>query len=186
MNGLMLDISVMLGLIGRLYYTRPARSFYERLIAEHVFAEMPAQLDNEDFKAGCAFLSRCGEDYEVVDEDYNRLFLGVGVPKAPPWQSMHGPEPLMWQPSVLAVREWYKKYGLQIERKYKEPDDHIGLMLIFAGYLAETAEKKDLDAYCAEQLQTWVPGWCDLVIENARTDFFKGLALVTKGILKSL
>jgi TorA maturation chaperone TorD len=190
------ELSVMLGLAGKIFYLRPERAFYEQLFSENVFTEMPAEFDNEDFKSGCALLNKCSrtpEDFDAVDDDYNRLFLGISVPKAPPWQSMHGPEPLMWQPSVLKVREWYKKYDLQIERKYKEPDDHIGFMLIFAGFLADTAEKsddaavmKDFDDYCNEQLLNWVPKWCDLVIQNAKTDFFKGMALLTKGILQSL
>jgi TorA maturation chaperone TorD len=186
-NGTLKEVSIMLGLIGKIFYMRPERAFYEQLFSENVFTEMPADIDNDDFKAGCALLNKCTpEDFDAVDDDYNRLFLGVSVPKAPPWQSMHGPEPLMWQPSVLKVREWYKKYNLQIERKYKEPDDHIGLMLIFAGYLADAADMKDFDEYCAEQLLNWAPKWCDLVIQNAGTDFFKGLALLTKGILLSL
>jgi TorA maturation chaperone TorD len=190
------ELSVMLGLIGKIFYRRPERAFYEQLFSENVFNEMPAELDNDNFKSGCVLLNKCNtmpENFDSVDNDYNYLFLGISVPKAPPWQSMHGPEPLMWQPSVLKVREWYKKYNLQIERKYKEPDDHVGLMLIFAAYLADMAEKngdaaiiKDFNDYCHSQILNWVPKWCDLVTQNAKTDFFKGMALLTKGILQFL
>ena len=35
-------------------------------------------------------------------------------------------------------------------------------------------------------LGAWALKWCDLVKENARTDFYKGLAYLTRGALSEL
>ncbi len=191
------EVSVMLSLIGTVFYNYPERAFYERLFSENVFAEIPAELDNDDFQSGCALLNKCNaspEDFGTVETDYMRLFVMGDKFTAPPWQSIYlSPDKLMFQPSTLKVREWYKKYNIMAKCQYNEPDDHAGLMLIFAAHLAETAENnsdaavmKDFNDYCSEQILNWIPSWCNLIVQHAKTDFFKGLAILTKGILQAL
>jgi TorA maturation chaperone TorD len=189
-------LSVMFGLLGKVFYEYPNRSFYEGLHSEAVFAEMPVELDNDDFRAAQALLASWDAaplDFAAIEADYMRLFILGDKFTAPPYQSIYlSIDKLMFQPSTLKVREWYKKYDLMAERQYSEPDDHVGLMLRFAGYLADKAEngddaaKADLDSFCTEQMLNWVPKWCDLVTEHAKTDFFKGIAQLTKGLLQVL
>jgi len=186
----------MLGLIGKIIYDYPERGFYEQLFSEGVFREMPLELDNDDFRIGRALLCTYCEsplDLGSLESDYTQLFI-LGKPATSLWQSAFvSPEHMLFQPSTLKSREWYKKYDLQLKRLYTEPDDHVGLMLIFAGFLADKAVKtedpdvlNDFENFCSEQILSWAPQWCDQVVLAARTDFYKGLALLAKGVLKSL
>ena len=190
------ELSVTLGLIGKLFYDYPESGFYGQLFSEAVFTELPINLDDEDFRAGSQLLGKWNaspDDLSSMESDFTQLFI-LGKAATSPWQSAFtNPEHMLFQESTLKVREWYKKHDLKLERQYTEPDDHVGLMLIFAGFLADKAEEtgdegvlKDFEDFCSEQLLSWVPQWCDQVTLYAKTDFFKGLALLTKGILKSL
>jgi len=74
------------------------------------------------------------------------------------------------------------------------------LQMLFISYLAKLAlqafEEQDeekfeglLEAqtqFLSEHLLKWGPYWCNLVSEHAQTDFYKGLALLTRGALFAL
>jgi TorA maturation chaperone TorD len=86
---------------------------------------------------------------------------------------------------------------LQTERFNREPDDHIGLELIFVAHLAtmalnsmelndQSAAEKYLQAqreFLFEHLLRWGPAWARLVNKHAETDFYRGLAHLTYGAL---
>ena len=93
-----------------------------------------------------------------------------------------------------------RRFGLEAENLHKEPDDHIGLQMSFISYLAKLAlqalEEQDKDGFeklldaqhdfLSEHLLRWGPYWCNLVSEHTQTDFYKGLALLTRGALFTL
>jgi TorA maturation chaperone TorD len=106
----------------------------------------------------------------------------------------------VFQAQTLQVRNWYLRYGLEIENLHKEPDDHIGLELAFLAHLAQRGlhaiEQNDPgifeDAmaaqrgFLAEHLLKWAPIWCSLVLEHAQTEFYRGMALLVRGVLTEL
>ena len=58
-----------------------------------------------------AFLEACPEhspvDMEVLEQDYLRLFVGLGTPMAPPWESTWADDArLLFQRQTLDVRYW--------------------------------------------------------------------------------
>ncbi|MFR5093067.1 MAG: molecular chaperone [Adlercreutzia equolifaciens] len=60
-----------------------------------------------------------------------RLFVGLGTPEASCQESFYvEPNSHMFGKNVIAVREAYRRHGLEIERLHREPD-HLGLMLGF-------------------------------------------------------
>ena len=111
-----------------------------------------------------------------------------------------GEDRLTFQAETLQVRAWYRQFGLQAVKLYAEPDDHVALELAFMAHLAQLALAAQAQgdqarlagllaaerAFLAEHPQRWVPGWAGQVIEQARTDFYRGLAYLTVGVLAEL
>ncbi len=107
---------------------------------------------------------------------------------------------MVFQIQTLQVREWFRRFGVETEKLHQEPDDHIGLELTFISHLAmlglKALQEKDdsrfeqiLTAqrqFIAEHLLRWAPSWCNLVEEKAKTDFYRGLAMLVHGTLLSL
>jgi anaerobic sulfite reductase subunit A len=83
---------------------------------------------------------------------------------------------------------------------HSEPDDHAGLEMAFLAHLAQlglTALEQGDEARLAETLEAqreflsahpwrWMPVWCDQVVAQAHTDFYRGVARLTRGALTEL
>ncbi len=194
-------------LLGRALYGEPDRVWLQSLAADDIFAEAPLGNDQPDVQAGLQLLQEWtmrnrealnDEAFAALAADYTRLFQGPGKVLAPPWESVHSSEERMtFQQQTLDVRNWYRRFGLQAIRLYQEPDDHIGLELIFVSHLAqrglqalaqnEAAAFEELIAaqrdFLTEHLLNWAALWSKSVHTQAGTDFFRGIALLTKGVL---
>lgn len=201
---------LLLGLLGKAYYEEPQREWLEGLILEGVFAESPFGSEQPEVVHGLEILQQWSQahssgiseaDFMELKQDYTRLFIGVGFMSTAPWESVYfNRERMVFQEQTIQVRNWYLRFGLQAEKLNKEPDDHIGLELLFIAHLASLAlqaieqnESKSIDElqqaqreFLSEHLLRWGPGWCKLVIEHASTDFYRGLAHLTQGALFAL
>ncbi len=201
---------LLMGVLSKTTQSNPEKEWLQSLINEDIFSESPLESKHPDLEAGLHILQAWAQknvngisDENLTDlkADYVRLFLGLPKPIAPPWESVYFNEDRMiFQQQTLQVREWYRRYGLEAEKLYKEPDDHVGLELSFLAYLA-TKGIKALDEqdnprfeevlnaqrdFLAKHLGAWGLTWCGLVEKNARTDFYKGLAYLTRGALSEL
>jgi len=184
--------ALLLGLLSRVIYQYPDRSWIQSLYVDDIFSEMPFAADQDETKSGVALVQQWGrkgvtdEAFERLKLDYTRLFIGVGKVLAPPWESVHLSEKkLIFQERTLEVRDWYKRFGLE---------------LLFLSHLAslgiQSLEKEDqtrfnelLDAqreFIKMHPGTWALTWCGLVERNAQTDFYKGFAYLTHGALFEL
>ena len=202
--------ALVFGLLGRALYVSPDREWIQSLAQERVFDDVPFANDQPDVVKGLALLGAwtnasqgglTSKAFDALQADYTHLFVGPGQVEAPPWESVYfHDEPLLFQEETLRVREWYARFGLQSELLHSEPDDHVGLELAFLAHLAglgvsacEKGETENLSwltsaqrEFAAEHPSKWIPAWCDRVCEHARTDFYRGIALVTKGALAEL
>ena len=192
-------------LLGKLIFEYPERNWIQSLADERVFDEIPFGAGQPAMTAGLALLQQWSRtDKETSDNlraDYTRLFIGPGNVLASPWESVYfNDERLTFQSQTLQVRGWYRRFGLVTVNLYKEPDDHAGLELAFLAHLAqlgiaavEEGDEARLDELEDAQRQfltshagRWMPAWCDLITTYARTDFYRGVAWVTKGALAEL
>jgi TorA maturation chaperone TorD len=200
---------LLFGTLSKLLQAPPERGWIQNLLAEKVFAEAPFAAEHPDVARGLSLIQAwnrsvwdkdTGPAFEALKADYLRLFIGVGKVLAPPWESVYfGDDRLLFQEQTIQVREWYRKYGLQIEKLHHEPDDQIGLELSFLANLAQlavqAAERRDeaeltrllhdQQAFLTEHPLRWAQAWCDLVDRHARTDFYRGIALLVNGGLKT-
>lgn len=126
-------------------------------------------------------------DVEALQQDYLRLFVGLGTPLAPPWESAWASDArLLFQRETLDVRYWYRSVGLEVANLHAEPDDHIGFELEFIGRLLDRGDAAAAKRFAGEHPRAWASRWCDAVQEHAETDFYRGLAHETVALLASL
>jgi TorA maturation chaperone TorD len=200
----------MCGLLAKILLSIPEPGWLDPLIKADVFSETPFGakqidiLDGQQELAEWSDIHRDGiseQELKDVKIDYTRLFTGMRNLPVVPWESVYfSDERLVFQESTLKVRSWYRRYGLESIDLYKEPDDHIGLEISFVGHLAGLAltalQREDsnevnqkLNAqreFLAEHLILWAPLWSSLMIEHARTSFYRGVALLTRGMMLEL
>lgn len=193
------------GLMGKILYSVPEYHQFQTLLSEGVFAEPLFDTRSQEFQAGFELLQRWSQEnspilsqaaFSDLQVDYTHLFVGVKRVLAPLWESVYfNKERLVFQEQTLQVREWYRKYGLEIEKLGSEPDDHLGLELAFVAHLAQLSLEardrgdeaglvrllQDQAAFLNEHLMLWVPLWSELVDEHARTDFYRGIAKMVSG-----
>jgi TorA maturation chaperone TorD len=201
---------VLFNLLGKAFYAAPDREWLDALVKDDIFAESPFGSAQPDTQAGLTVLqawSRANRNglspaaLETLQAAYARLFIGPGPVVAPPWESVYfSDERLLFQRETFQVRAWYARFGLTVPNLHREPDDHIGLELSFVARLAELAlqaiqahEQERLQEaleaqrrFLAEHVLTWGPGWCSRVEVSSGSEFYRGLALLTRGALSEL
>lgn len=198
--------ALLFGLLGKILYEELDRAWLETLISENIFAEVPLGEEQTEIQHGLELMKRWSqenrngipeEEFKALKSDQLYLFIGLDRVLAPVWESVYFNESrLVFQEQTLQVREWYARFGLQIEKLNREPDDHIGLELSFMAHLAsralqvigegETSPDEILQAqrtFLSEHLLRWGPSWAKLVKQHAKTDFYRGLAHLTHGAL---
>ncbi|MGE5464972.1 MAG: molecular chaperone [Syntrophothermus sp.] len=198
--------ALLFGLLGRMLYGELDKAWLESLITDEVFSESPFGTNQIEIRKGLELLSRWSaenrdgiseDEFKSLQFDQLRLLIGLDRVLAPVWESVYFNESrLVFQQQTHEVREWYARFGLQIERFNREPDDHIGLELSFVAHLATRAlNVVDEDPQCfekfieaqrqflSEHLLGWGPAWAKLVKQHAETDFYRGVGHLTHGAL---
>ncbi len=167
-----------------------AAPFYEALgalEAEQAAAEWPFVTPGQ---AREAFALICegivsGVDDGLTDE-YRRLFVGPAPKAAPPWGSVYTDrECVIFGATTLALRAWLREVGIQGPGNGKEPEDHIGLMLLLMSWIARHRPEL-LDGYLADHLLPWAPHFLGVVQRETQHPFFQGLALLTASSLEGI
>jgi TorA maturation chaperone TorD len=197
---------LVFGLLGKALYTYPDEAWLRSLAVEGVFNELPLETDTAEVYQGFALLQEWAAEmlnderggvYAALRDDYTRLFIGPDKVLAPPWGSVYfSKDRLIFQEQTLQVRNWYRRFGLVSDKLHQEPDDHIGLEMIFLSNLArlsllaiEAEDETQLMYLLSEQWEflqeqplNWVNPWCADVVQFSRGNFYRGLALVVKGV----
>lgn len=202
---------LLFGLLGKLLYSNPDDTLLQAAIKDDPFDEAPFANANPSVIEGLNLLRKWSEECKQsenqkelltdVQVDYMRLFAITERLPLAPWESFYGnDERLLFQESMLDVRNWYARFGLELVNAGHEPDDHIGLELLFVAHLAQLGlaaleAGNDLEfeqalaaqrGFLSKHLLLWAPLWCEQMLEYARTDFYRGLALVIRGALIEL
>lgn len=199
--------ALVCGLLGKVFYTYPERPWLQSLIDDSIFEEVPFGGEETNTIAGLTLLRDWSEstnmgmsddEFAELLADYTRLFIGPSKVVAPPWESVYvSYSALTFQEETLDVRRWYARFGLQIEKLHQEPDDHIGLELEFMAHLARSAATAIAEEdpgnfnklilaqreFACKHLLKWGQVFCRKVETEARTNFYRGIAVTTHGIL---
>ncbi len=180
-------------LMGALLYNEPSEQAINTLRDEELFAEILYAGENGLVKEGQKLLAnwlKSAPANELTDNartDYMRLLVGAGKVLAPPWGSVYLDEDkLLFNVDTLKVRNFYQKYGVELKKKYSEPDDHIGLELEFLANLSEKGEVEAMKSFINDFMFPWIFNWNDDVQAHAQTDYYKGLANLAVGGVQHL
>lgn len=138
------------------------------------------------------------EDLEESYYEYNRLFIGPGKLKAPPYESSYrNPEGLVMQKETLSVRRFYRQAGLAVREQGRYPDDHLAFELEFICYLLSRLlrnyqEKGLWDGtyqrwyrdFFQQHLGQWIFSHCQDILENSSTPIVQGMGWALWGFME--
>lgn len=173
------------------------------VLTEDFWNKFPLQVANKNMETGLYRLKNCIAELRELEEEkaieqvaveYTALFIGPGVPKAPPIESFYrsGKTKLFGDTTVL-MRRLLEQYGLESITKYKEPEDHLGLELLFISFLTAKLKEQDDQEQLANiqeqerfinRLLQWVPEFTQDVIEFGSVGFYSGLMGIILGVLE--
>jgi TorA maturation chaperone TorD len=156
----------------------------ERAEAYRILAEFFLKAPAEDM------LRTIKEDFELESEesadeirrDFDRLFP-YPEGKLPPIESFF--LTLENTSSAEEVAGFYASAGLTIEEEFELIPDHLYLELLFMSYLIETNRYDLQEKFLEEHLMNWVPNYCDELIKQSKTAFYREIAEITRDFLTS-
>jgi len=195
---------LLFSLLGRIIYMEPNQAWFNSLIKDDVFSDVPFSVEQTETIQGLELLKAWSarnaggistEEFTLLKREYVKLFVGLEHLDTPLWESAYSEKHLLFQERTIRVRNWYARFGLEVERLNQEPDDHLGLEMLFIAHLASLALQaieqdnpsaldEALDAqrdFLSEHLLRWGPVWAKLVKQHAATDFYHGIAHLTHG-----
>ncbi len=182
----------------------PSEVSVTAFVEDDLFNHWPVDTDESLVQSGLdhikQFLSSDGSNKsQTLLDDFSALFIGPEALKAVPWGSVYlTEEQLVMTESTLAVRVFYREFGVGINTGEHEPDDHIGLQLAFVSYLLNQAVDaieqerpvepwlQAIEIFLTQYVLTWSGRFLEIMAGEAATDFYKGLAKLTEGTLKQL
>ena len=201
------------GFLGAVYNRLPDKGFAESLSGPDLAGFLSSLAETEDLpgdvREGLRLIEGFVRDSAArpVDEletelavERTRLLRGVkpGYGPPPAYESVYvGSDqgPLM-QASV-AVRQIYAEAGVKLPEEVRDQPDFIGFELDFMRQLTEEEAQAWADddqeealvilgrqrAFLEEHITRWIPRFCDVMVQEARLDFYRGIACMTKGFV---
>lgn len=130
-------------------------------------------------------------ELQQLKVDQAKLFVGPFQLLAPPFGSVYlEDEGLLMGDSTMHLKDLYLEADLEMAEDFKNPPDHIAAELEFLGFLlqieeqAEPTEKamcQDLRRrFLDEHLGRWFQEFTEKVVQNAETDFYRTLGMLTR------
>ena len=133
-----------------------------------------------------------------LSKDWTRLFRGVerdGI--LPPYESLYRTGKLQEKPA-REIHRLFSQMGIRVPDEWHQPQDYIGVELDFMRLLCsrefeacEKQEKKSIvEAVKAEKsfiehhLGAWASKFCEKMGEQAREDYYRGIAKLTVGLIE--
>jgi putative dimethyl sulfoxide reductase chaperone len=135
-----------------------------------------------------------------ISVDRTRLFRGISEKDSPPppYESVYREGRLCGESSTKVSR-FYSQLGVTLPHAWSDSADYLGIELDFMRLLSESEEEewkggrpdKALELlgrssdFLKVHLLKWVDAFCEKMHERAELDFYKGLARLTSGFLKT-
>ena len=194
---------------------RSSYAFLSRVFQEEVSSKLLSELvESNAFNRSASrtglevfgeFISKLkGSDLEKAAADlaaeYADLFLNAGDHSVFPYESAYtSPERLLMQKARDDVLRGYTQQGLGRSVNHNEPEDHLATELEFMSFLCEKTVKalqaddveqgiaclqKQME-FLEQHLLAWCPGFCSDMMAASTSDFYRGIALLTRNFLQS-
>lgn len=130
--------------------------------------------------------SRTADEGEAIKWEYRRLFVGPAAMPTPPWGSVYTDRDCVcFGASTLELRAWMRAHGIERTTDEATPEDHIGLLLALAAWIA--ANKPELLCEFLElHVLPWSGHMLGQMVQAANHPFFEGLAQLTNASLTGM
>ena len=133
-----------------------------------------------------------------LSKDWTRLFRGVerdGI--LPPYESLYRTGKLQEKPA-REIHRLFSQMGIRVPDEWHQPQDYIGVELDFMRLLCsrefeayEKQEKKFIvevvateKSFIEHHLGVWASKFCEKMGEQAREDYYRGIAKLTIGLIE--
>lgn len=203
--------SQVYGFLATVLDIRPDNSFVKRLRSFGVDAltglikeENSDNVIRQGIQAMADFLKLTAEiSSEKVEEllavDWTRLFRGIspnyGPP--PPYEAVYIGDGRSQVEIMQSLNRYYLECGSLVEQDYGNRLDYLGLELGFMSHLAELEaaawkegnfEQAEIlegkaRSFLNQHLGLWVDKFITAALAQAKTEFFKGFLLLTRGVV---
>jgi putative dimethyl sulfoxide reductase chaperone len=181
----------------------PVHEENKEIVSEQFWRQFPLEAANEHIMSGLKQLVHCTSklaeqdlrnSIEEVNVEYTKLFIGPGVPKSPPWESFYNTrKKLFFGTTAYVIKDLLSKQGLESKHSGRQPEDHLGLELLYLTILTEQVHNEDLQsqvniikdqlAFMDEHLLSWIPNLYDDAKINGSLGFYSGFIEVIWGTL---
>ena len=133
-----------------------------------------------------------------LSKDWTHVFRGVvrdGI--LPPYESLYRPKRLQKKPAQ-EINRLFSKMGIQVPEEWHQPSDYIGVELDFMRFVCEKESRLRNDgepnalreavetgkSFLEDHIALWVPIFCKRMLEEAREDYYLGIAHLTLGFVE--
>ena len=121
------------------------------------------------------------ESAEEISGEFDRLFLFPGGSLVP-LESIFTPADALIRPDV---ERSYASAHLAVDDTYGMPSDHLAVEFLFMGYLIERGDPETVRKFLEQHLMNWVPYYCDEILKQAKTIFYREIATMVKDFLRA-
>lgn len=130
--------------------------------------------------------SRCDSEGELpytdadqLAADYAAIYLTHTLRASPHESVWRDDDHLMLQGPTFAVRDFYRRHGMQVPDWRARADDHITHELEFTALLLERGEQREAARFLKTHLLAWLPDFARRVGQRAATPFYAALGALT-------
>ncbi|MDI6728216.1 MAG: molecular chaperone TorD family protein [Thermodesulfovibrionales bacterium] len=177
----------------------------KELITDIAKIDMRAEIDDEINHGLKLMIDAANNNLHMLDKwieelalEYARLFIGPKNPPAVPYASFYLSESRsLMTDETIDVRKRYLEAGMAVKNLYSIPDDHISIELEFIYYLTqkiielfEQGQREDASRlfeirsdFLSKHMALWLPFFADRILDSTQEDFYKGAALILRGVI---
>ncbi len=152
------------------------RAEFYRLLAD-IFSASPEEDKLSSLREELEMQSE--ETAEAVLSDFNSLLIYPGG-QLPPLESIYAEG----EDITDAVASFYYGTGLTFEEDYETVPDHISIEFLFMSYLIDIDNHELQQKFLEEHIANWVPYYCEQVMKQAKTLFYREITEITKGFIE--
>ncbi|MBZ7953895.1 molecular chaperone TorD family protein [Campylobacter sp. W0018] len=165
----------------------PKQDLLEKIQEEQLWQRWFLKNENPLQKEALRLLSYSKEDEKTIGYDFTRLFLSdINFVKAPPYASFYlDKDKEIYSSNSEKIKNIFLKYNFLIFLE-NEPQDSLINELLFIKELLKNDDKKTLKEFLEKEFFTWFNMWNNDLEKGAKSDFYKGLAMLMRDFFNDL
>jgi TorA maturation chaperone TorD len=177
--------SEVYGLLAALYYAPPTPELLEQLRVAVTEAPAAGGFLEEPWRNLVA-AARAASN-EVIQEEYNALFGGVGKPEVYVFGS-HYLSGFLNEKPLARLRTDLARFGLERDEAMPETEDHFAyvcevMRYLIAGDDVAVANLSNQKSFFTDHLQAWGTPMCDAIAAHPKARFYAALSNFTRAFL---